>query len=142
MSSPASPPPPPKRPRPRLDADNRAFWTGGADGALKLVKCGDCGQFTHPPRQICRHCQSENVAAEAVVGTGEIDTFTINYQAWMPGLEVPFVIARVRVDGAPGVILTTNIVNADPKDVKFDDKVRVLFDEQDGIWFPVFEKVA
>jgi uncharacterized OB-fold protein len=60
----------------------------------------------------------------------------------MPGLKVPFVIARVRVDGAPGVILTTNIVNADPKDVKFDDKVRVLFDEQDGIWFPVFEKVA
>jgi uncharacterized OB-fold protein len=142
MSTPAAPLAPPKRPRPRQDADNRAFWTGGADGSLKLVKCGDCGQFTHPPRQICRHCQSENVTAEAVGGTGEIDTFTINYQAWMPGLKVPFVIARVRVDGAPGVILTTNIVNADPKDVKFDDKVRVLFDEQDGIWFPVFEKVA
>ena len=82
------------------------------------------------------------MAPEAMPGTGEIDTFTINYQAWMPGLEVPFVIARVRVDGAPGVILTTNIVNADPNDVKFEDKVRVLFDEQDGIYFPVFEKVA
>lgn len=142
MSSTAAPPAPPKRPRPRLDADNRAFWTGGAEGALKLVHCGDCGQFTHPPRQICRHCQSENVAAQVVAGTGEIDTFTINYQAWMPGLEVPFVIARVRIDGAPGVILTTNIVNCDPAEVKFDDKVRVQFDEQDGIWFPVFERVA
>lgn len=139
MSSPAAPP---KRPRPRLDADNRAFWTGGADGQLKLIKCGDCGEFTHPPRQICRHCQSENVAATPVTGTGEVDTFTINYQAWMPGLEVPFVIARVRIDGAPGVILTTNIVNCAPEDVKFDDKVRVLFDEQDGIWFPVFERAA
>lgn len=142
MSSPAAPPAPPKRPRPRLDNDNRAFWTGGADGQLKLIKCGDCGEFTHPPRQICRHCQSENVTATPVAGTGEIDTFTINHQAWMPGLEVPFVIARVRIDGAPGVILTTNIVNTDAKDVEFDDKVRVLFDEQDGIWFPVFEKVA
>lgn len=142
MSSTAAPSAPPKRPRPRLGADNRAFWTGGADGSLKLMKCGDCGRFTHPPRQICRHCQSEAMSAEAVPGTGEIDTFTINYQAWMPGLAVPFVIARVRIDGAPGVILTTNIVNCDPQDVKFDDKVRVLFDEQDGIWFPVFERAA
>lgn len=142
MSSAPPPPPAPRRPRPRLDNDNRAFWTGGAEGRLNIIKCGDCGQFTHPPRQICRHCQSENVAAEAVAGTGEIDTFTINYQAWMPGLEVPFVIARVRLDGVPDVVLTTNIVGTPVDDVRFDDKVKVVFDEQDGIWFPVFEKVA
>lgn len=132
----------PPRPRPRLDADNRAFWTGGAEGKLNLMKCGDCGEFTHPPRQICRHCQSENMAPEAMPGTGQIDTYTVNYQAWMPGLEVPFVIARVRVDGAPGVILTTNVVNCAVEDVDFEDRVQVTFDEQDGIWFPVFEKVA
>lgn len=133
---------PPRRPRPRLDNDNRAFWTGGSDGTLKLMQCGDCSQFTHPPRQICRHCQSEAMSAVPVAGTGEIDTFTINHQAWMPGLAVPFVIARVRLDGAPGVILTTNIVDCDPDAVRFDDKVRVKFDEQDGIWFPVFERIA
>ena len=132
----------PPRPRPRLDADNRAFWTGGAEGKLNMMRCGDCHKFTHPPRQICRHCQSENMAVEAVAGTGEIDTFTVNYQAWVPGLEVPFVIARVRLDGVPDVVLTTNIVNCDVNDVHFDDKVKVAFDEQDGIWFPVFEKVA
>lgn len=132
----------PPRPRPRLDADNRAFWTGGADGKLNLMKCGDCGEFTHPPRQICRHCQSENMAPEAMPGTGVIDTYTINYQPWMPGLEVPFVVARVRLDGAPDVILTTNIVNCDVDAVDFDDKVRVTFQEQNGIWYPLFEKVA
>jgi uncharacterized OB-fold protein len=134
--------PPPPRPRPRLDNDNRAFWTGGSEGKLNIIKCGDCGKFTHPPRQICRHCQSENVAPEAVAGTGAIDTFTVNYQAWMPGLEVPFVIARVRLDGVPDMVLTTNIVGTPVDDVRFDDRVKVVFDEQDGIWFPVFEKVA
>lgn len=128
------------RPRPKLDDDNRAFWTGGADGKLNMMKCGDCGEFTHPPRRICRHCQSEAMAPEAVAGTGRIATFTINYQAWMPGLEVPFVIARVALDGVPGVLLTTNIVGSDPDSVNFDDRVKVAFDEQDGIWFPVFEK--
>lgn len=132
----------PPRPRPRLDSDNRAFWTGGADGKLNIMHCGDCGQYTHPPRQICRHCQSENMAPEAVAGTGAIDTYTINHQAWMPGLEVPYVIARVRLDGVPGVYLTTNIVGCPVEEVEFDDKVRVTFEEQDGIWYPLFEKVA
>ena len=83
----------PPRPRPRLDAENRAFWTGGTDNRLCIAKCADCGQFTHPPKLMCRHCLSENIAPAAVAGTGEIDTLTINYQAWAPGLEVPLVIA-------------------------------------------------
>ncbi len=131
----------PPRPRPKLDADNRAFWTGGAEGKLNMLKCGDCGQFTHPPRLICRHCQSEAMAPVAVAGTGVIDTYTINAQPWLPGLEVPFVIARVRLDDVPDVVLTTNIVHCPVDEVHFDDKVQVVFEEQDGIWFPLFEKV-
>ena len=130
------------RPRPKLDSDNRAFWTGGAEGKLYIAKCHDCGGYIHPPQPLCRHCLSENVAPEAVAGTGAIDTFTINYQPWMPGLEVPYVIARVRLDGVPGVYLTTNIVNCPVEAVSFDDKVRVTFEEQDGIFFPLFEKAA
>ena len=132
----------PPRPRPKLDSDNRPFWTGGAEGKLNIMRCGDCGQYTHPPRQICRHCQSENMAPEAVAGTGEVDTYTINYQPWLPGLEVPFVIARVRLDGVPGVYLTTNIVNCAVDEVDFDDKVKVTFEEQNGIHYPLFEKVG
>ena len=130
----------PPRPRPKLDQENRAFWTGGAEGKLNITRCGDCGQYTHPPRILCRHCQSENVAPEAVAGTGVIDTFSVNHQAWVPGLEVPFIIARVRLDGVPGVFLTTNIVNCAIEDVNFEDKVRVVFEEQDGIFYPLFEK--
>jgi uncharacterized protein len=132
----------PPRPRPRLDAENRAFWTGGAEGQLMIVHCDDCGQYTHPPKLLCRHCLSENVAPKPVAGTGAIDTYTINYQPWAPGLEVPFVIARVRLDGVPGVYLTTNIVGCPPEEVNFDDPVRVTFDEQDDIYFPLFEKVS
>lgn len=130
----------PPRPRPRLDQENRAFWTGGKEGKLNIMLCGDCGHYAHPPRIICRNCLSENMAPEAVAGTGTIDTYTINYQAWAPGLEVPLVIARVRLDGVPGVYVTTNIVNCKPEDVTFEDRVRVTFEEQDSIWYPLFEK--
>lgn len=129
-----------QRSRPRLDNENRTFWTGGAQGKLYIAKCGDCGGFTHPPREICRHCQSENVTPFAVSGTGVIDSYTINHQAWAKDMEIPFVIARVRLDDAPGVYLTTNIMNCPVDAVDIDDRVRVVFEEQDGIWFPLFEK--
>ena len=130
-----------QRSRIRLDKDNRAFWTGGAEGKLNIHKCSDCGGFIHPPREFCRHCQSENVAPFAVSGAGTIDTYTINHQKWAPDMEVPFVIARVKLDDAPGVYLTTNIVGCPVDAVDIDDAVRVTFEEQDGIWYPLFEKV-
>jgi len=130
------------RPVPRLDPDNRAFWTGGAVGELRFNRCADCGNFIHPPKPVCRVCLSENVAPEAVAGTGVVDSYTINHQAWYPGLEVPFVIARIAIDGAPGVYLTSNIVGSPVDEVDFDDKVRVTFEQQGEIFYPLFEKVA
>ncbi len=130
------------RPVPRLDSDNRPFWTGGAVGELRFHRCADCGSFIHPPRPVCRVCLSDNVAPEAVAGTGVIDSYTINHQAWYPGLEVPFVIARVAIDGAPGVYLTSNIVGCPVEAVDFGDAVRVTFEQQGDIFYPLFEKTG
>ena len=44
--------------------------------------------------------------------------------------------------GSPGVYLTTNIVNCPVDDVDVEDPVRVVFEEQDGLWYPLFEKVG
>jgi uncharacterized protein len=127
---------------PRLDSENRFFWTSGAEGQLRFLRCQDCAAFIHPPRPVCRHCLSEKVAPEAVAGTGLIDTFTINYQEWRPGLEVPYVIARVAIDGAPGVFLTTNIVGCPVEAVAIGDHVRVRFEQQGEVYLPLFEKIA
>ena len=126
---------------PRLDPINRAFWTGGAEGELRIMRCRDCETYIHPPRPMCRHCLSENVAAEAVAGTGVVDTFTVNYQKWHPAMEVPFVVARVALDGAPGVWLTTNIVACPAEEVDVGDRVRVTFERQDDVYLPLFEKI-
>jgi uncharacterized OB-fold protein len=54
---------------------------------------------------------------------------------------VPFVIARVALDGAPGVLLTTNIVGCPPEEVDVGDRVRVIFEQQDDVYLPLFERV-
>ena len=130
------------RPRPRLDRDNRVFWTGGAQGHLMICRCGDCGKWLHPPQPLCRGCWSENVAAQPTCGRGVVDSYTINHQPWMPGLEVPFVIARVALEEDPSIYLTTNIVGCAPEEVAVGDAVQVTFEEDEGIFFPLFEKVA
>ena len=132
---------PAPRTLPRLDADNRVFWTSGAEGKLRLMRCQDCGSFIHPPRPVCRHCLSDKVAPEVVAGTGVVDTYTVNHQQWKPGLDVPYVIARVAIDGAPGVYLTTNIIGCPVDQVDIGDKVRVRFEQQADVWLPLFEKV-
>ncbi|HEX4940517.1 MAG TPA: OB-fold domain-containing protein, partial [Candidatus Kapabacteria bacterium] len=83
-----------------------------------------------------------NVAAKAVSGTGVVDTFTINHQKWHPKMEVPFVIARVALDDAPGVYLTTNIVGCEVSEVDIGDRVKVTFEKQDDIFLPLFVKTA
>lgn len=131
-----------QRPLPQLDELNRAFWTGGAEGKLIIMRCTSCSAYIHPPRPVCRTCLSDKVAPEAVSGTGIIDTFTVNYQAWSPRLEVPYVIARIALDDVPGVILTSNIVGCPVDEVEFGDRVQVLFEQQEDIFIPLFEKIG
>ena len=127
------------RPIPHINSENRSFWTGGAERELRIMHCADCGGYIHPPKPICRHCLSDQVSPKAV---SVVDTFTVNHQPWAPDMAVPFVIARVALDDAPGVILTTNIVNCPIDAVDIGDKVRVVFEQQGDLFYPLFEKVG
>jgi uncharacterized protein len=126
---------------PRLDQDNRFFWTAGSRGVLQFLRCRQCSSFVHPPRPVCRQCLCDDVVPETVAGTGVVDTYTVNHQQWRPGLDVPYVIARVAIDGAPGVFLTTNIVGCPVDAVEMGDRVRVIFEQHGELFLPLFEKI-
>lgn len=125
---------------PRLDSTNRPFWTGGAQGELRIMCCADCGTYSHPPRPVCRHCLSDKVAPRVVAGTGVIETFTVNEHPWFPGQEVPYVIARVVLDDVEDVYLTTNIVGCAPQELAIGDPVRVVFEQHGDVYLPLFTK--
>lgn len=125
---------------PRPDRDSEFFWISGADGKLRFLKCGSCETFVHPPRPFCPSCLSEDVAPTVVAGTGVVDSYTINHQKWHPAMDVPYVIARVAIDGTRDVILTTNIVGCQPDAVDIGDRVVVVFEQQDDVYIPLFRK--
>ena len=101
---------------PRLSDDVAFFWTSGADGVLRFLRCNACGFFIHPPGPVCPRCLSRDVAPQEVSGRGHVETFTVNYQQWIPGSD-PYIIAWVSIDEQPDVRLTTNLVDVEPDDV-------------------------
>jgi uncharacterized OB-fold protein len=125
-------------PVPQINDDNRAFWTGGAEGELLIARCGDCGYWIHPPTPRCPKCLSADVSPQAVSGRGRVYTYTINRREWAPGSEVPYVIAIVALDEQSDLRLMTNIVGCDPESVAIDMPVQVEFREQGEAHAPVF----
>jgi len=126
-------------PLPALDDQNRFFWTSGADGTLRFLRCRDCGLYIHPPRPRCARCMGENLEPEPVSGNAVVASFTINHQPWTPGMEVPFVVAIVELPEQAGLRLTTGIVGCEPGDVRIDMPVRVTFEQHEDVWLPFFE---
>ena len=127
------------RPLPELTPENTAFWTGGAAGKLMIAFCADCHHAIHPPQLICPKCWSEAVEEKPVPGSGIVYSYTVNHQPWAPGMQVPFALAVVDVDGAPGVRVTAEVVNADPESVAIGQAMRATFFNIDDIWFPQWE---
>ncbi|PWK91906.1 Zn-ribbon domain-containing OB-fold protein [Fulvimonas soli] len=125
-------------PLPELDAANRFFWTSGADGVLRILRCADCGHWLHPPAPVCPQCLGEDLRPQAVSGLATIEAVTVNHQAWLPGLPVPYVIAIVALDEQAGLRLTTNIVGPAAASASIGQRVRVAFENREDVWLPVF----
>ncbi len=128
---------------PRLTDNNRFFWQGGERGELVFLRCQECGFFIHPPLPMCPICHSKRLVPEAVSGKATVATYSVNYQAWMPGPELPYVVAIVEIVEQPSVRLTTNLVGVEPDAVEIGMPVRVTFEhhpDPDGdVWIPLFE---
>lgn len=126
---------------PLVDDRNRPFWTGGEDGVLRFWRCDDCGYWIHPPSPRCPRCLSKAVSVAEASGDAVVHTFTINHQAWIPGLDPPYVVAIVELVEQPGLRLTTSLVGIEPEAVAIGLRVRVTFERYDDVWLPFFAPV-
>ncbi|MDY0748134.1 Zn-ribbon domain-containing OB-fold protein [Paucibacter sp. R3-3] len=123
---------------PALTPDTAPFWQGGAQGLLNIHRCAACARWFHPPTPICPHCRSFDVAPQAVSGRGKVLTFTINERAWTPELQAPYVVAIIELAEQAGLRLTSNIVRCAPQQIRIDMPVRVVFEQQEDVWIPLF----
>jgi uncharacterized protein len=124
---------------PALNHENRAFWTGGAQGQLMIMRCRACRRWFHPPAPVCFRCRSTDVGPEPASGRATVASFTINHHQWFPGFAPPYVVAIVELEEDGTVRLTTNLVGLTADDVRIGLRVRVSFEPWDDVWIPVFQ---
>ena len=82
---------------PRITPENEHYWTGGAQGELRFLRCTGCGHYLHPPQPLCPECLSRDLEVAAVSGRAELHTYTVNHQPWIPGFPPPYVVAIVEI---------------------------------------------
>jgi uncharacterized OB-fold protein len=123
---------------PGLDQDNRPFWTGGASGELMILRCSRCARYIHPPLPHCGHCQTPDPVPVAVSGRGKVKSFTINHQAWVPGMQTPFVIAAIELDEQAELYVLSNVTGCAVEAVYSGMPVKVWFEQHGEIFVPLF----
>jgi len=129
------------RPLPELTPENTAFWTGGEHGDLMIAFCEACARAIHPPQVVCPACLSDLVVQRAVAGTGTVYTYTVNHHPWLPEMQVPFALAVVDVDGAPGVRVTAEVITTEPESVHIGQRMEVSFRQAEDVWLPLWTPV-
>lgn len=122
---------------PELTPETAFFWTSGQDGKLRIQRCADCARYQHPPFPRCTACGSEDVAPAEVSGRGRIATYTINHEAWYPGLPVPFVYAAIELVEQDQLYVFANVDIA-PEAARIGLPATVYFEQDDDVWLPMF----
>jgi uncharacterized OB-fold protein len=87
------------KPLPVIDAESEPYWSGANEGDLVVQRCEECGERQFYPRDMCRHCWSEDVQFERTNGTGTVYAKTICHVPGQSGYgsETPYNIALVNV---------------------------------------------
>lgn len=112
-------------PQPRPHPDSLPFWEGLRRGELLIQYSPLADRWQFPPLERCRHSAGPLVW-RAVAGEGSVYSFIVQRQALAPGYRdlLPYAIALVELDDAPGVRLPTQLVGCDPERVEVGDRVR------------------
>ncbi len=96
---------------PPEDSVTAPWWSATRERRLVLQTCGACSAVQHPPRPLCVTCSSTDLAWVEAAGRATVDAFSVIHRAPDPALDVPYVIARVRL--VEGPVLLARIEGAD-----------------------------
>lgn len=117
---------------PAVTEETEPFWTAAREGRLLVERCADCGAESFPPRGICRSCRSRATEFGEVTGRGEVYSFTVNHQRWLPGLEVPYAVVLVEFPGHPGVRIAGRLRGRPPEEAAVGMAVEIGFEPGPG----------
>ncbi|MCL2584749.1 MAG: OB-fold domain-containing protein [Streptosporangiales bacterium] len=117
---------------PAVSEETRVFWDAAAEGRLVIERCTGCGAHGFPPRGICRACRGRAMEPAEITGPGTVYSYTVNYQRWLPDLEVPYAVVLVEFGQCPGVRVTGRLRGCPVEAVRVGMGVEIGFEPGPG----------
>jgi len=128
-----------KKPIPAITPDMKPFFDGAKRHELLVQRCGQCGTYRFPAREICSQCLSRDVEWVRVSGEGEIFSYNVMHQVYHPGFadEVPYAVVVVKLK--EGAKMNSNLTGMPPHNIRIGMPVRVVFEDvTDEVTLPKF----
>lgn len=118
-------------PEPDMSELGRPFWDALQQGRLTFQRCTACGHAWLPARSECPRCLADGWSREAADGGATLVSWVVYRTSYHPAFaaRLPYTVAVVQLDEGPRMI--SNIVGADPKSLRIDQRL-VLRIEPDG----------
>jgi uncharacterized OB-fold protein len=123
------------------DPVTQPFWHAANERRLVIQQCQACRRFHHPPIGLCWDCLSADLRFTEVSGAGQVYSFAVVRDQRQSAFDalVPYIVATVSLDDAPGVFLRSNLPGVAIDDVRSGMAVRLDFEEiVPGINIPQF----
>jgi uncharacterized OB-fold protein len=117
---------PDSMPLPSANAETLPWWEAAREHRLVAQKCTSCGTLRHPPGPICPECSAVGSEWVELSGRGTVYTYTVVHQQFVPA-DVPYVV--IAVDLPEGIRIVSNLVDADPADVRIGLPVEVVWED-------------
>ncbi len=115
-------------PLPAASPDTLGWWQAAAEHRLVVQVCDACGRYRHPPSPRCPQCHQEASSFVDHPPHGTIYTFTVVHQAFVPGIELPYIVAVIDLPAVP-IRLVTNLVDTDPSEVRIGLPVDLVWED-------------
>lgn len=126
-----TPPEAPAKPLPLADENTAEYWEAAREERLAVQYCTRCTRYLHLPVDSCPTCDNSDLTFRTVSGRGTLYSYTVMHDAPAPGFanHLPYVVAVVELDEQAGLLVTTNLVDADPADVHIGMPLEATFEE-------------
>lgn len=128
------------RPVPEPDEASAFFWDGARDGRLLVQRCANCSAYQYPPDVACIRCQSQELVPTEVSGRGTLYSYAVVDRPYQAGFvaAVPYVVGLIDLPEQAGLRMLTNVVDADPGDLRVGMPVEVVFETRGDVVLPQF----
>lgn len=123
--------PTPLKPLPLPDDITSGYWEAAREGRLAVQYCPGCARYVHLPTGHCPCCDTGSLEWRTVSGRATLYSYTVVHDAPAPGFadSLPYVVGVVELEEQDGLLVTTNLLDVDPADLRIGLDLDVTFDE-------------